>query len=310
MKTPIQDHMKRSFFLLAVLAAFVIACNDPAQGGRGKPRHDDQASLPDPQAKPPPPETPGPGLTFLVAADTHFGYEGMEELNRIQVEAMNSLPGTPYPDALGGTAGTPLGVLAAGDLTENGRLVELKLFVKYFGMKGVGGMLKYPVYPGTGNHDRRGGRTAVAKKIKYHYKTLPYSWNWQDVHFICLDDYPRAEYRKWLKKDLAGAGKERPLVIFFHYCILGPYSDWWSEKKKKQFRSAIKDFNVIAIFHGHYHAEDYYQWEGYDVFNVGSPKYIYPSFAAVRVTKKRMDTAYWNYVQRQWSWWHRKELAW
>ena len=41
-------------------------------------------------------------LTFFVGSDSHFGFDGMEDANRAMVEQMNALPGTPYPDSIGG----------------------------------------------------------------------------------------------------------------------------------------------------------------------------------------------------------------
>jgi len=247
-------------------------------------------------------------VTFFVSADTHLGFERMEEWNQIQIKEMNELPGKLYPENIGGIVQKPMGVLIAGDLTENGWKKELNIFMKLYGMKDKPGILKYPVFPCTGNHDRRGGRTTVAKKIKYYFKTLPYSWKWKFVHLICLDEHPDIEKIRWLRKHLKKIPSEEKIVIFFHYSIQGPYSNWWSKKKKKLFFQTIENKNVIAIFHGHYHAEDYYKWEGFDVFNVGSPKYSYKSFAVVQITRKKLQVCYRNYAEHKWSWWFKKEI--
>src|SRR5687768_3304218 len=88
----------------------------------------------------------GMDVTFLVTADTHFGYWwarvpspgspaglGIEDVNASAVRAMNTIEGTPYPRALGGVVGAPRGVLVAGDLTEDGWPHEWSQFEAMFG---------------------------------------------------------------------------------------------------------------------------------------------------------------------------------
>src|SRR5690606_21744097 len=72
-------------------------------------------------AAPPPGERPrerrgGLSVTFLVAADTHLGFDtpdrdaaallasplGIEKTNLLMIEQMNTIAGKPFPDALGG----------------------------------------------------------------------------------------------------------------------------------------------------------------------------------------------------------------
>ncbi|MHC4715843.1 MAG: hypothetical protein ACYS5V_02640, partial [Planctomycetota bacterium] len=240
---------------------------------------------------------PGPtDVTFFVAADTHFGREGIDRLNKRQIDAMNSLPGTPYPPAVGGRVARPKGVLTAGDLTERGHLSQWRQFVAHYGLTGKDGLLKYPVYEGTGNHDRDVPLIQpVISGVRKRHGGLTYSWDWGDVHLVNLDMYPSAANLRWLRRDLAKVGREAPVIIYFHYSILGPFSDWWSHREKQAFRRAIAGHNVIGIFHGHYHHSGHYTWAGYDVYNVGSPRHGSHSFAVVPIIDGRMTVASWGW---------------
>lgn len=252
--------------------------------------------------------TGGTDVTFFVAADTHFGHEGIDKLNARQIAAMNALPGTAMP-AGAGVVRNPLGVLIAGDLTDRGRSAQWQQFVEHYGLTGSDGLLNYPVYECTGNHDRKSFISRpVLDAVRKRHGDLVYSWDWGDVHLVCLDLYPDASNLRWLKRDLAKVGRTVPVVLYFHYSILGPYSDWWSAGEKEAFRKAIDGFNVIGIFHGHYHGSMRYKWRGYDVYNVGSPRHGRHSFAVVRVTDTTMAVASMNWGRTRWGWWHTKAI--
>ena len=65
-----------------------------------------------------------PSLTFYATSDSH--YEAIEKVerndrNRVTLLRMNELPGTTWPEKLGGgPIGKPRGVLALGDLIDDG----------------------------------------------------------------------------------------------------------------------------------------------------------------------------------------------
>jgi len=257
----------------------------------------------------------GLDLTFFVAADTHFGYRGMAEANKIQIDHMNRLPGKAYPPAIGGRVGRPRGVLIAGDLTDTGKEAEWRQFAVQYGRTGNDALLKYPVYAGTGNHDRwySGHNTTITRKIRARHGSLYYTWNWGDLHVICLDEAPTRAGLQWLRKVLARIGRRLPVVIFMHFPLTGPYSEsnWFgSSSEKKQFGRILQGFNILGIFHGHYHGTGHYTWQGFDVYNVGSPKHSARSFAAVHVTDDRMTVAEWdwNWWRNGWVWSHSKRI--
>ncbi len=257
------------------------------------------------------PRAGGTDVTFFVAADTHFGaMKSIEALNRRQVEAMNALPGTPVPAAVGQwVVAEPLGVLMAGDLTDHGLAREWQQFAAVYGRDGTDGLLRYPLYEGTGNHDRYVPLLRpVLDAVRKRHGRLTYSWDWSDVHLVCLDEYPDAANRRWLVRDLAAVGRRRPVVIYFHFNLVGPFSQWWPRREKEAFARAIDGYNVVGIFHGHFHYSQHYAWKGWDVYNVGSPRHAWHSFAVVRITDTSMTVCSWDWRRRGWAWWHRKDI--
>ena len=249
------------------------------------------------------PRAGGTDVTFFVAADSHIGAEGIEAVNRIEAAAMNSLPGTPCPPEIGGVVARPRGVLVAGDLTDHGTAAEWNAWEAIYGLTGREGLLKFPVFECSGNHDRiLPFMDTVPDRVRRRHGGLAYSWDWGDLHLVCLDLYPSAENLRWLRRDLAAAGRRVPVVIYFHYSVLGPFSEWWGEPAKEAFAHEIEGYNVIGIFHGHYHGSYSYKWKGRDVFNIGSPRHVWHRFLAVRVTDTAMTVAAWDWDSSKWDW--------
>ena len=221
------------------------------------------------------------------------------------------------PPEIGGTVAVPRGVLIAGDLTEDGRndsnARQWDAFVRLYGLTGREALLKYPVYEATGNHDRDtpvslGWHLPVLQGVRRRHGGLIYAVDWADLHVVCMDIHPDAAGCRWLAGDLAATGVERPVVIFFHYNIEGPHADAWSDREKDAFAETIGPYNVVGIFHGHWHGTGRYRWAGSDVYNVGVVKRGTRSFAVVRVTDTAMTVAYWNWESKRWDLAHRKGI--
>ncbi|HET7294186.1 MAG TPA: metallophosphoesterase [Vicinamibacteria bacterium] len=272
--------MKRRAALLAVAAALVL-------GGAKAPE------------KRPEPTT----FTFFVGSDSHFGYAGMLEANRSIVEQMNALPGTPYPPEIGGVVDTPRGLVFTGDTTENGTLAEFAEFEQVFGLTGKDGLLRFPVFEAIGNHDVN-RESPIKEVVTRRHGGIQYAWDWFDVRMICLDMYPDDATRAWLEDELARVGPDRPVIVYFHYSLQGPYSDSWTQDEKRAFGASLAGFNVLAIFHGHWHRYGHYLWNGMPVFRPGSPKHSSRAFLVVRVRPREMDVAAWDFEKRGWieSW--------
>jgi cytolysin (calcineurin-like family phosphatase) len=243
--------------------------------------------------------TAAPTVTFLVTGDSHFGASGMDRLNRTLVQQMNELPGVEWPATFGGSVGPMRGLLHLGDMTDSGLSEEWKDFEAVYGQTGHDGLLKYPVFETVGNHDIAGD-SPVTVATRRRHGSLLYSWDWDDLHLVCLGLYPDAQGLAWLAKDLRAIGRERPLVVFFHYSIEGPYSESWTSEEKEAFAKAIEGYNVLAIFHGHYHRAGRYSWRGHDVFLPGSPRHGSHAFLAARIGADQLAIGFWDFDTRSW----------
>ncbi len=238
-------------------------------------------------------------FTFFVGSDSHFGARGMEEQNRRLVEQMNALPGTEYPPEVGGQVDEPRGVLFLGDTTDNGSLEEFARFEAAYGLTGKEGLLRYPVFEAIGNHDVNSS-SPIKERVSQRHGGINYSWDWEGVHFACLDMYPDSRTLEWLRHDLRKVGRERPLILFFHYSIDGYYSDFWPEQDKEALARAIEPFNVAAIFHGHEHRVGRYVWRGHEVFRPGAPRHSSHFFLVVRVRGNQLTVLSRDFDTQAW----------
>ena len=262
-------------------------------------------------------------VTFFVASDTHLGFDvpldgkrdivrspiGIERTNLRMIRSMNEAPTREFPGAVRGKVSPPRGVLITGDLTEHGGAVEWAMFEQMYGRSGKGGPLVYPVFEADGNHDRALDwhvRDQIAKRHGGRY----YSFDWDDLHLVCLAEAPADDGIDFLEKDLAPLADDVPLILYMHYPLSGPYSNnWWSQQNgPEKLARVIAGRNVVGIFHGHHHASGAYRWEGYDVYNVGSPKNDFRTYLVVRAKDDQMVVAAYNYETNDWWWWHQKPI--
>jgi len=264
-------------------------------------------------------------VTFFAISDVHYGrhfeIDDNEAENKNIIDKMNSAPGKLiYPTtAGGGLVDVPRAVLVAGDLTDYGTSNEWNGFDIFDGFKddycGNGeGRLNWPVYECFGNHDiddesgssnysrdqvrnrtLAGERPGVfdTSENGYHY-----SWTWDNIHFANLNLYPGAigSYAlgslEFLISDLAKnvGNSGRAVVLYFHYDFIR--DSWWEPEEKTAFYDAIKDYNIVAMIHGHRHT-DYLEsstWNGINTFNVATrngPE----RFTIFRITKNKLFAA-------------------
>lgn len=229
-----------------------------------------------------------PELTFFVVSDTHYGLtaEGDRTLPRL-VEAMNGLPGTAYPDPLGGTVGTPRGVIHAGDATDNGKPEPWRSFVRDFGLDGRDGLLRFPVIETFGNHD--GGPDSVVRNAirdRNRRRTgfdllsangLFSTWTWEGIRFVMLGISPGTTTRPYdpensiafldevLAKDTAGGP---PTFIIHHFGFDKDHSlRWWPDAWRDAYAAKLAGRNIAGIIHGHAHKPFIDQWQGWDVYH-------------------------------------------
>ncbi|WP_254509211.1 metallophosphoesterase [Anatilimnocola floriformis] len=229
-----------------------------------------------------------------MTSDSH--YEAIERVERndrnlITIERMNTLPGEAWPDKLGGgLIGKPRGVLALGDLIDDGDKngqtdIEWKHFADHFGLDGTDGALKFPVFEGWGNHDgppekyikqRVSVQTEIKRRNQLRLENklisrvspngLHYSWDWNDVHFVQANLYPadkqNAKVRyslpwhdpqdalTFVKEDLAATVGDSGRPVVI-MAHCGFDTDWWVVEDWSEFYRAVKPYNVITYLHGH-----------------------------------------------------------
>jgi cytolysin (calcineurin-like family phosphatase) len=240
-------------------------------------------------------------ITFFVASDTHFGVPGIEERNRRLIDELNGLPGLEYPPELGGRVDTPQGVLITGDLTDYSTEEQWRAFESFYGLTGKDGLLRFPVKEALGNHDFMGD-SPVVKHIVRRHGGIAYSFDWDDLHVACLGMYPSADRIRWLEQDLRKVAPGRPVVVFFHYGIDGPWSQSWeSQDEREELARVLSGRRVAAIFHGHAHHAGSYRWREYDVFRPGSPKHSSREVIAVRIQGDQVAVAYRDFDRSVWT---------
>jgi predicted phosphodiesterase len=231
----------------------------------------------------------GMDVRFLVVSDTHLGFADIANENARLIPKLNEIGGA-----------KARGVVITGDLTEYGQPKEWEQFVKLYGLHGTETALKLPVFEMVGNHDKVNLGPWVEQRVSERHETKErfYSWDWDDLHLVALQEGPDQDGLAWLAKDLERQAADVPLVIFFHLALLGPWStgNWFDDAYKERFAQAIAQRNVVAIFHGHHHATGHYQWKSYDVFKPGAVKHGAHTFAVVHATDKTwtLDSYNWD----------------
>jgi predicted phosphodiesterase len=218
-----------------------------------------------------------------VASDTHYGWQVPDTNNGVQIEAMNAIEGMAYPAQIGGFVEIPRAVLVTGDLTDHWSLDEWDLFVADYGLNGQNGVLRYPCFECSGNHDSDAVRALIAER---HWR-LTYPINWPPIKIFSLDVYPTLAVTTWLSFQLGRLGPRTPVILFHHYGFDDFSVNWWTEEERQAYADAIEGYNIVAIFHGHRHKSFNYQWQGVDVFSPGSvtsPWQTMNAFLVVRIT--------------------------
>lgn len=169
-------------------------------------------------------------ITFYAMGDPQYG-GGADDKNTFHIEALNRFRAV-WPEGLpsaGEPVDPPLGLMIAGDLTQNGRdgrltngilYDEIGAFVAEYGLRGGDGLLDMPVYEGYGNHEFDPDEPYDPEDIHHwrsHYTEDPtpsvdvvatrnarrchltrvapdrdghYSWDWGPVHFVNADLFP------------------------------------------------------------------------------------------------------------------------
>ncbi len=233
-------------------------------------------------------------ITFIVTSDSHYKSHKdieMNDRNKLTIERMNVIQSQTWPEKLGGGAiGKPLGVLALGDLVDDGDKpnateFQWKQFASQFGLDGTDGLLKYPVYEGWGNHDgppvgkerfgfsvqaqlkaRNIERKKTGRISNVSENGLHYSWDWGGIHFVQTNIYPADKQHvkiryslpwhdpqgalTFLKEDLKASVGDTGRPVII-MSHCGVDTDWWHPEDWAALYTALKPYNVITYFYGH-----------------------------------------------------------
>jgi UDP-2,3-diacylglucosamine pyrophosphatase LpxH len=197
-------------------------------------------------------------------------------------------------------------VLLIGDLTNNGSDGSKGCF----GLVPISGKTKqlqalrkeyiepleshsFKVYCCMGNHDDYTYfpyvYKAVEKFIKKKHGGLCYTFYKEGLRFICLGKCPTEGALRYLKDELQSGLKNTPTVLFFHYNLQGPWSDWWKDSEKEAFYQVIKDYNIILIANGHIHKTEYYKWKGIPVVTCGGAQMVRCTYCSNTNPKLNVD---------------------
>jgi 3',5'-cyclic AMP phosphodiesterase CpdA len=145
-------------------------------------------------------------------------------------------------------------LLVDGDLTENAKPAQFAL------VKDALNKTKLPMKAVPGNHD-----LDKEKGIAAYNDAFPNSMNYAFEHrgwqFIALDSTQGTEYQntsisadtlKWVERQLPKLDRKKPLILITHFPLGEGVK--YRPKNADDLLKRFLDFNVRAVFNGHYHA--------------------------------------------------------
>jgi predicted phosphodiesterase len=159
-------------------------------------------------------------------------------------------------------------VINVGDFVENGKVVsdwDVPLqSIDIFDCR---------LYFIPGNHDIRDENSAVTFKEKTGFDPY-YSFDYEETHFVVLNNATISSYddfdedqMNWLIKDLQENIAKENIFVFMHKPF---WADCIATEKEDRFHQIFLQYNVDAVFTGHWHQYAYNQIDGIDYFLVGS----------------------------------------
>ncbi|MBM4152897.1 MAG: hypothetical protein FJ220_05170, partial [Kiritimatiellaceae bacterium] len=216
-------------------------------------------------------------IVFALSSDQHYGIPSYTN-NPAVVQGIWNLPlvWTNWgPAWTNQTLDNLRGIVCLGDVVNHPHPSYWNLYSQVYTDMRDGGQMPCTVYDGYENHDlgssiwtNMAARNAQLKNVRLSPNNACYSWDWQDVHFIQLNLYPgtnadcRGSYA-FLTNDLATCvGKTgRPVVLFHHYGFSpNLLTVDWPTNSVPLYADAISNYNIAAIFSGHTHHNQRYQF--------------------------------------------------
>lgn len=275
-------------WMAIVLWMAVSAVTAPAQEPAKPPAADDAATA---------------GLTFFGWSDQHVQTDGQGEHLIPAIDAMNRLPGTAYPPAIGGTVDKPAFVFGCGDITEWPTNAAMKTYEALVTQR-----LKYPAYDVIGNHDE-GGKSpsdTIKKWLIARHGVLTYTFESHGVRFVALYspydeslDNPAQPLTRQalddLRQQLSQGEKTKPTIVATHLCLD-------ALTNKDELIDVLAPLNILAILGGHYHKATVQDYRGRHFVQLPSPAPNGPrEFTVLRITPDRLIAIPYNYETRAWS---------
>jgi len=244
-----------------------------------------------------------PQLTFFGWSDQHVQTSGDARHLEPAIEAMNALPGTKYPEAIGGTVDAPAFVFGAGDITEWPTNAARTQYEKLITEK-----LKFPAYDIAGNHDT-GGKVpseTITKWLAARHGGLSYKIEQGGVVLLAvhskydeMSDSPAQPIHKdaleYIKAELKKIGPDKPVIVALHLC-------YEAITNRDELVQAFEGYKVILVLGGHYHRSTVHKHRGIPFVQLPSPAPNGPrEFTVIRITADRLVAIPYNYQNKQWN---------
>ena len=247
-------------------------------------------------------------LTFFGWSDQHVKTDGNVSKLMPFVQAMNTMPGTPFPESLGGKVDAPSFVIGAGDVTEWPTNAAMRA---YDGL--LKNTLKWKAYDVLGNHDDGGFAFSptMINWLKKRHGGLSYAFEQAGVKFIALWSKFNArgkpfqpltkEALSYLREQLKATPSGQPVVLFTHLC-----HD--AMTNRDELVEAVGDANVILVLGGHYHYSSVNKYRGLNFVQLPSPKSKFTEFTVLRISSNRLVAIPYDFVKKEWILGARKSL--
>lgn len=244
-----------------------------------------------------------PRLTFFGWSDQHVAINGDGKHLEPAIDAMNVLPGTEFPPALGGKVASPAFVFGCGDITDWPATAAKNTYNDLITKR-----LKFPAYDVAGNHDE-GGDSPVDTVLKWliaRHGALSYTFTSGGVHFVIVyskfDESlknPAQPLTKdaltFVRQSLAKVPDGEPVIVATHLC-------YDAMTNRDELVEALGQANVLMVLGGHYHKAKVQKLKGVTFVQLPSPA---PNgereVTVVRITGDRLTAIPWNYAKKQWA---------
>lgn len=222
---------------------------------------------------------------YLLLSDTHYAAGCVWDDSVLNMKMLSRVI---HPD----------GVIHLGDLTDGN--MPKKQTRRYAG-RVLGGLrsLGIPLYMCTGNHDRNAFRgnpekyTAAEAASVYLHRSKQYYY--QDIHerklrMIFLDSFDPDEKERygfsaaqvwWLFRTLYKTPKNYRVLVFSHVTVNASHHVWSKTIRNEEKVTKIlqryqkKTGRILALIHGHNHAEEIYSTGDIPVVSLGCNKLEY-----------------------------------